>query len=254
MIDRFFSLESTGFEFGSLAHIIVLVLTCMIFFFQFHCRRVLLKNDRTWRHIWIGILLVMDGALYVWYLATGAWNPATTLPYNLCSLMLYGTVWMLWRPSKWLAPIIFLLAISGAIQAVLTPELFYGYDHFRFYQFFIAHIGILAANLHLFWTKRVVLQWRAILQAWGVLNVLAASAFLVNVITGGNYFFVSHKPLQGSLLDVLGPYPWYLVSLEGVALLLISFLCILFKLFYRNTVIEISGSTIFTETNNTRQG
>jgi uncharacterized membrane protein YwaF len=32
--------------------------------------------------------------------------------------------------------------------------------------------------------------------------------------------FLKHPPLGGSLIDLLGPWPWYLLSLMGVALVL----------------------------------
>ena len=50
-----------------------------------------------------------------------------------------------------------------------------------------------------------------------MLNVLAAVVFTVNLVTGGNYMFLRIKPTTGSLLDYLGPYPWYILSLEGVS-------------------------------------
>jgi hypothetical integral membrane protein (TIGR02206 family) len=46
----------------------------------------------------------------------------------------------------------------------------------------------------------------------------------VNRLTGGNYLFLSRKPEGGSLLDLLGPWPWYILSLEAVALLLFTIL------------------------------
>ena len=54
----------------------------------------------------------------------------------------------------------------------------------------------------------------------GFLNFLLVTVGTVNFLTGGNYMFLARKPETASLLDVLGPYPWYLLSLEAVALLL----------------------------------
>jgi len=33
-----------------------------------------------------------------------------------------------------------------------------------------------------------------------------------------NYMFIAHKPDTPSLLDVLGPWPWYILSAEAVGL------------------------------------
>jgi hypothetical integral membrane protein (TIGR02206 family) len=40
---------------------------------------------------------------------------------------------------------------------------------------------------------------------------------LVNWLIGSNYMFIAHPPETASLIDVLGPWPWYLLSLEGIA-------------------------------------
>ena len=37
---------------------------------------------------------------------------------------------------------------------------------------------------------------------------------------GTDYFFLRAKPADPSLLDFLGPWPWYILSTEGVALIL----------------------------------
>lgn len=49
----------------------------------------------------------------------------------------------------------------------------------------------------------------------------AAIVFPLNFIHPDmNYMFLKHAPLGGSLIDLLGPWPWYILSLVGVALVL----------------------------------
>jgi hypothetical integral membrane protein (TIGR02206 family) len=43
---------------------------------------------------------------------------------------------------------------------------------------------------------------------------------VVNWLLGSNYLFIAHKPDTPSLIDVLGPWPWYILSLEALALVL----------------------------------
>lgn len=47
--------------------------------------------------------------------------------------------------------------------------------------------------------------------------------------TPGNYMFLKAKPVNGSLLDILGPYPWYIISLEVVAFVIFVVLWLVFK-------------------------
>jgi hypothetical integral membrane protein (TIGR02206 family) len=44
--------------------------------------------------------------------------------------------------------------------------------------------------------------------------------FGVNSLVGSNYMFLMKKPENGSIMDFLGPHPWYILSLEAVAFVL----------------------------------
>jgi len=46
-------------------------------------------------------------------------------------------------------------------------------------------------------------------------------AALGDAITGGNYMFLREKPEYSSLLNVLGPWPWYIASTAALALALL---------------------------------
>ena len=59
--------------------------------------------------------------------------------------------------------------------------------------------------------------------------LLAAAAYLVfflNQMIGSNYLFIAHKPETASLIDVLGPWPWYILVLEviGIVMCLLLYL------------------------------
>ena len=51
-----------------------------------------------------------------------------------------------------------------------------------------------------------------------------AIIFIFNLLIGSNYLFIAHKPETASLMDVLPPWPVYIVFVEligiGVSLLL----------------------------------
>jgi hypothetical integral membrane protein (TIGR02206 family) len=59
---------------------------------------------------------------------------------------------------------------------------------------------------------------------WRVYVVTAAFAVFVgmaDVITGANYMYLRHKPERSSLLDVMGPWPVYILA--GAAFALVVF-------------------------------
>jgi uncharacterized membrane protein YwaF len=53
-------------------------------------------------------------------------------------------------------------------------------------------------------------------------------AMTANRLLGSNFAFASHPPTNPSLIDQLGPWPWYLVSMLGVAMIFYSLLTLPF--------------------------
>lgn len=56
--------------------------------------------------------------------------------------------------------------------------------------------------------------------AFGAVQIYALCAIPANYMLGANYGFLNAKPAHASLFDVLGAYPYYLGSLEIVAIVL----------------------------------
>ena len=58
------------------------------------------------------------------------------------------------------------------------------------------------------------------------LITVAYTAFvgLVDGLTGADYMFLASRPVHWSLLSVLGPWPWYILSAAAIALLLLLLL------------------------------
>ncbi|MNO42688.1 Integral membrane protein [compost metagenome] len=198
-----------------------MIVVLMLFFW-----REKIRNRRTCRMIirygLAGVLLATEIMLDIWYVTWGVWDVKRTLPLELCSISLLLSVVMLCTGSRLLYHFLFFAGMCGALQAVLTPNLFYGYPHFRFLEFFIAHLAIILAPLYMTWVEEYRPSWKSIGWTMLFLNVLAVAVGALNVILGSNYMFLRHKPDTPSLLDLLGPYPYYLLVEEGIALVMFA--------------------------------
>jgi len=170
----------------------------------------------------LGILLILSEVLlYGWYLYYGQFSPEQSLPLQLCSISYILTIVMLFYPSYRLYEFLYFAGVGGAVQALLTPAaILSGFPHFTYFYFFIGHGAIVWVALYMTWVYGYRPTWHSIWRTLLYLNVLLAVIVPVNWITGGNYLFVAEKPSGDSLLNFLGPWPWYLVSLEGVAAVL----------------------------------
>ncbi len=220
MIEKYFGhkIGDGRFEPFALSHISMLLLLFALLLILFILRNRLNRGKQVIRYILIGFLLVSELSLYIWYNYTGVWDPIDSLPFQLCTLSLLLSIIMLFTRSYRLFEVTFFLGVGGAFQAMLTPELSYDYPHYRYFHFFLAHIAIIVASFYMIlyeeFRPTLASVWRALI----TLNILALFVFFVNKITGGNYMFLARKPNNPSLIDYLGPYPWYLLSLEFVTL------------------------------------
>ncbi|MBL0387563.1 TIGR02206 family membrane protein [Tumebacillus sp. ITR2] len=171
------------------------------------------------RVVLAALLLLCEISLESWQAYEGAWTLDFSLPLQLCSISLLLAILMLLSKSYRLFEFMFLAGLGGALQALLTPDLGnYAFPHFRTFEFFIGHGAVVVACFFMVFVERYRPTFGSVWRSFAALNVLALVVYGLDLLTGGNYMFLAHKPSNASILDVLGPWPWYLLSLEGVAL------------------------------------
>lgn len=212
--------------FLSSAHVLILLFFCIsvIWMYLHRHKHYMLRI----RWILLAILLLSEIGLLIWTLSNNMWSVRSNLPLNLCTISIYLSAFMLITRSYRVFEILYFFGIGGALQALLTPDLFYTFPHFRFIHFFIAHIAIILAILYMIWVYAMVPTWKSIVKSFITLNIIAFFVFLVNIQTGSNYMFLARKPKGPSILDWLGPYPWYILSLELITLVMFLVLYIPF--------------------------
>lgn len=170
-----------------------------------------------------GLLVVNELGWHTWHICYGIWTVQALLPLNLCNLMVIGSAWTLVSKNQVGYEFIYLLGIPAASQVLITPALGpYGYPHILFFQIFISHGGVVLAALYLTLGEGMrPRSWHSVWQVagWGLLYALGI--FWLNQWLGSNYLFLAYKPPAATLLDYLGPWPWYIMSVLGIALALV---------------------------------
>lgn len=209
------------------AHLTVLFLTFALpAFLAWRVRR---KGGERWAKpiAWtFAIVLVLNqAALLIWALQPGI-KLKDNLPMHLCDWATFTcAAALVWR-HRLSYELTYFWGLAGTLQAVLTPDLPVGFPHPEFFAFQIAHAGLIAAVLFLTLGLAMRPTPRSIGRAFLWLQVYAVVTALLNLLLGTNYGYLRHKPALPSLLDYLGPWPVYLISLEVLGLLLF-FLCYL---------------------------
>lgn len=151
------------------------------------------------------------------------------LPFHFCSVMQLVCALALWLPARRLRAIAYYGVLCATLQGLVTPSVAHDFPSWTYIAFFLSHGITVIAALYL----PVALHWKPARRdfLWVLLfgNLYLAAAHAANVALGTNYGFTEAVPVAGSVLDMLGPWPWYLLWMQAPALLLMWLLTLPFR-------------------------
>lgn len=170
-----------------------------------------------------GLALVIAAAYaceQLTYALRGEWTAHVNLPLHLTDAVTLASIAALWRPqAALLVELVYFWALTASLQAVVTPDLGHAFPDLLFFTFFVMHGGAIVAACLLVFGARRMPRSDAI---WWVSAATVAFALLAavgSVLTGGNYMYLRRKPAGSSLLDVMGPWPVYILVAAAFGLL-----------------------------------
>jgi hypothetical integral membrane protein (TIGR02206 family) len=156
--------------------------------------------------------------------ARGTWSLERSLPLQLTDAVTIISALALWSPRPLLFELAYFWGLTASLQAVLTPDLDDAFPSLFFFTYFTTHGGAVVAALFLAWGRGLVPRQGAVRRVFLATAAFAAVAGLADLLTGGNYMFLREKPEAASLLDLMGPWPWYILSGALLAIALFAVL------------------------------
>lgn len=178
----------------------------------------------------VGAVLALDAVSWIVALAVhGTFSYATSLPLALCNMAVLVAAAACWWRVPLLVELTYFWGLAGSLQAVLTPDLNVDFPHLVFFQYVVGHLGIVAAALFLVVGMGMAPRRGAVARTIAITCGYTALVGLVDALTGANYMFLRHPPGNATLLTVLGPWPWYVLSAAGVGVVLVMALDMPFR-------------------------
>ncbi|MGD0439469.1 MAG: TIGR02206 family membrane protein [Acidimicrobiales bacterium] len=173
----------------------------------------------------IALVLISDAISFiVAEVVAKTWSPKTDLPLALCDAALVVAAAACWWRIPILVELTYFWGLAGTLQAVITPDLNAGFPHLVFFQYLAGHLGIVLAALYLVVGLQIAPRPGSVLTTFAITVAYTAAVGLVDALSGANYMFLRRPPGSWTLLKVLGPWPWYIASAAGVALVLLVLL------------------------------
>lgn len=169
------------------------------------------RDDRLGKLLAVAILATTV-PLQVVYFTPAYWNLQTTIPIQLCDLASVVAAYALWTHRWWAAALTYFWGLTLTPQAIATPTLEQPVDNPVFWLFWGMHIGTIWAAAYLVWGRAVTPDWRGYRLAIAVTAGWAVLVYGFNLLAGTNYGFLNRKPGATTALDLLGPWPWYVLA------------------------------------------
>lgn len=164
-----------------------------------------------------GILLNIVG-FHFWHLYHGMWTIQTMLPLHLCAVMQWASIFLLLNRNPRIYEFVYFLGLGGATQALLTPDSGnFGFPHYRAFETIFAHGSIVTTAIYFTFVEGYRPTWQSVKRVIIGTQFYTVFVFGFNFLIGSNYMFLASKPLVPSLIDLLGPWPLYIISLELIA-------------------------------------
>lgn len=175
-----------------------------------------------WVTVWARLLalVILAGWIgeYVADVVLGTWTVQYDLPLQLTDAVSVTAAIALWTRRTLAVELVYFWSLTASLQALLTPDLAYNFPSVYYFTYFIYHIGAVVAACLLVFGCQLYPRRGAALRVFALTLAFTALAGTGDIITGGNYMYLSAKPEHSSLLNLMGSWPWYIAETVVLAL------------------------------------
>ena len=160
------------------------------------------------------VVLTVPSQLY--QLAPWDFSLSSSLPLALCDIAWIAGAWALWTHHPVPTALVYYWGLTLTVQAIITPSLSETFPDPRYFMFWSMHFLIVWSAVYLTFGLGLGPGWREYRIALLVTLAWAVITYTFDVAVDVNYGYLVRKPGAGSLLDLLGPWPVYVLASLGI--------------------------------------
>ena len=175
------------------------------------------------QNLWLGRgiadFLTITVLIFSWiHSYNGLFNHKVDLPLSICNLFALLAPLLFWHPNFRRFEIIYFLVLCGTFQAMLTPDLYAGFPSYGFFKYWIVHGGLVILVIHHLLAFKLIPEAKSMLRTFVWLNIYLLALIPINLGLDANYLYMMSKPINPSILDYFGPWPFYILVCEVLAI------------------------------------
>lgn len=190
---------------------IVFVAVLMLFLFR---KTIRASRHETVIRMTFGVMgILFEVSLHLWSLFNGIWTYQDNFPLAICFFSLAMGVYVMFTKSRSVFEIGYYWAIGGFVS-LLFPDIPFGPDRFRFYQFLLSHMLFFLMFMYMLFVHRYRPTGRGFIKSFLWLFVISYGIILpIDWLTNANFlFFVTPDGTPFEIVWGYG-YPLYLVGI-----------------------------------------
>jgi hypothetical integral membrane protein (TIGR02206 family) len=173
-------------------------------------------------------VLVAEFSWWGYNFYIGNWQAQYNLPLHLCEAGAFLLAGALWFRRQLLVEIAYFWGLGGTLPGLFTPVLPVRFPNFEYFQYYVEHGLIVLGAIFLVTVMGLRPAQGAVGRAAAFTGCYAVIVGVVDYFTGGNYLFLREIPPVASIFNYLGPWPWYILSISLVAVLVFAALYVPF--------------------------
>src|SRR5579864_290978 len=135
----------------------------------------------------------------------------------------------LWWRTRFAFEVSYFWGLGGTLPGLFTPDVPGHFPEPVYFQYYAEHGLLVLGAFYLVVALRMRPAQRAVLRVSIATAIYATAVGVVDYLTGGNYLFLRNLPPTRTLLDYMGPWPWYIVTLTVLAIGVFSLLYMPFR-------------------------
>ncbi|MFA5006301.1 MAG: TIGR02206 family membrane protein [Candidatus Izemoplasmatales bacterium] len=218
MRDFFSATTGIPFEAFGIYHLIVLAIVAVSVLGLYLARERLRRSprERIFRIVLGCVGIASEVSLHLWQIMNGIWTFADSAPIAVCFFSLALGVFVMFTKSRPVFEIAYFWAIGG-VASILFPDIPYGPDRFRFYEYLIGHLSFFLMFMYMLFVH----GYRPTLRSFAksALILLGITLFVVypiDLLTGANFLFLLDP--AGTPFELLLPLTGEAFYIPGVIL------------------------------------
>jgi len=191
-----------------------------------------LAATRLWPGRWvehgarvIAVAVVMaECAWWVLAIVQDRWSVQYNLPLHLCEAGCFIVAAALWWRFRFAFEMSYFWGLGGTLPGLFTPSIPGHFPDAVYFQYYAEHGLLVLGALYLVIALRMRPAAQAVQRVFLATAAYTAAVAAVDYVTNGNYLFLRYLPPTKTALDYMGPWPWYILTLTVLSLVLMTVL------------------------------